>query len=129
MQNELTTLKTNLPVVLQVDRRIRRQVIRQMKHMADIAEVTKAGMNEIGEIASYASFEAARSVATMSLWEQAGQLSPEQRQKFANLKTALCQDLERMTHLSSAKIISLIESLPPDAQSSLWDELADFLGG
>ncbi len=128
MQNDLMPLRTNLPAVSQGERRLRRQTLRHMRRMAEIAEATKAGMNEIGEISSYATFEAARSLATMTLWEQAGELSPEQRQQLASLKTALCQDLERTARLSSAKIIALIERLPPDAQESLWDELADFLG-
>lgn len=127
MSNKIMPFKTALPALPAFDRRIRHQAAHQMQRMAEIAEVTKAGMKEIGDISAYAEYEAVRTLVNMNLWEQAGRLSPEEKQQFVSLKTAASEDLKRITQISSEKIIALIESLPPEAQHSLWDEIADWL--
>ncbi len=127
MSNELVSIKSTLPSVPAIDRHVRGQAARHLRRMVDIAEVTKAAMKEIGELSTFAEMQRIRNLLDNDVWEHLGEVTPEQKQRFAHLKMATCQEFELLALIADHKIISLIDSLPPEVQKDLWHELVDFL--
>lgn len=129
MENSLT-LNTPSPSALsrRTNARMKRQMARKIEHIIAIAEVTKSGASKIGEISSYVSFEASRSLVTMNLMEQVSGLSPQDREALAALKQCLCDDLEEVASLHHDRIIAILQNLPLEQKETVWDQIADFLG-
>jgi hypothetical protein len=105
-----------------------RQLARQMQHITSIAEITKCGMSGIGQVSAFAGFEVIRTLATMNLMEQAGCLSPQDRQALADLKRDLLIDIQDIARTHHDKIIEYIRTLPAEYQQSLGDRIKDLLG-
>lgn len=129
MSNQVIVVKPNLPALPHRDHRVSRQYRREIQHIASIADVTKVSMEQIGETTTVASFEAYRTLATISLFERSDNLSPGQKDRLEQLKTSCCEAIERLTEIHNAKIVFLIEHLPPVPEKTLWDELVDFVSG
>ncbi len=127
--NPSIAIRSMSSLIAPVDRQPRRPVVRHLRRMAEIAEVTKAGMSEIGDVSSYAAYEAARTLVTANLWEQAAQLSPQEKEKLGRLKDVFLSHLACVTSIADEKIVALIRNLPPEAQPSAWDEFWDTLLG
>ncbi len=127
MSNELVSLKRALPALPTMDRRIRGQAASNLRRIVEIAEASKAAMNEIGEISTFAEFEAVRCLLNSNLWEEIEQLPLEEKRRFADLRETTCEELGFVSIIASAKIISLIDGLPPEVQPKLWDQLTAIL--
>ena len=101
------------------------QVRSQMTQMANIGEMAKEVMSQIGDTTTCAAFKEIQTLSTIHLLEQAlqasGSFSEEEKQALAKLKVELGERIKQITTIANGEIVSLLENLSPDIDNTPGD--------
>lgn len=133
MARSLFTFNGNLPALPQApshDGKISREVLRQEKHIADIAELTKEVMNELTDMTSLSAFKVATALGTFDIIVQAAKArgsSETEQELYDSLRREQLEAIKELVHAGSIKMITLLERLPTEDEASWLDKLLALL--
>jgi hypothetical protein len=98
---------------LVLDRHMSRQLTRQLAQMERIAEITKASMDEIAEVHSYAEYKVITTLTAVRLLEQAANgsalASAEEAAAREALRLAFLQRIYEVTEAADEKILEIAD--------------------
>lgn len=133
MANELIRLQDLFPATLVQDRKLSRELARQIKHMVEIREVAEAAMDEVSAVTTYGAFKGASALTMANLIHQAAKaqgITLSEDAAYEHLTQEFLRTLSHIVNSANTKIVIAVDQLPADAKNvSVLQEWLDSLLG